>query len=413
MPLAPSGELSSIGIARETTYGTAPASGYIFFPSDNVAFEPNNELNQRTGARKRIGQTRQSTGMIIGKGSFEAEADPDSIGSLLALVMGAEAIAPNVNNPTTAAAVNTTITGPVSPGLQTVAVGSLTGITAGASLTIDTGANAETVVVKVPPLNGTFSAFFRQSHAAGATVVNVPLVLAYDHTFTLASPRSFFTAQINEVIQARNCVGNKISQLSIAPTSKAILTCKVATEFQADFLSTNPVTPVYSNLEAYSFITSGNYGQINGAQSDATIMSWSVDVTTGLVAEYPNFGGGRLRSQLPEEQTKVAVSMMLGFETSTMNQAFWGNIAGATGPQATVLPISIAYKFVSTDGVNAGVVYSMQVIMGQCIMTANSRPIRAGNYISQSVKFETSETLNGAGDDAKFIVTSAAAGASI
>lgn len=413
MALAPSGELSSIGIARETTYGTAPASGYIFYPSDNVAFESTNEFNQRPGARKRIGTTRPGTGMIMGKGSFEAEADPDTLGALLALVMGAEAIAPNAGNPATAAAVSTTIVGPVSPGLQTVTPASLTGITAGSSLTIDAGANAETVVVKVPPLGGTFTALFRQSHAAGVAVVSAPLVLAYDHTFTLASPRPFFTAQINEVIQARNCVGNKISQLSIAPTSKAILTCKVSTEYQADFLTTTPVTPIYSNLEAYSFTTAGNYGQINGAQSDATIMSWDSNIATGLVAEYPNFGGGRLRSQLPEEQTKVTGGMMLGFETTTLNQAFWGNAAGATGPQNLVLPVSLSYKFVSTDGINASVVYSLQVIMGQCMISANSRPIRAGNYISQSVKFLANETLNGANDDVRFVVTSAAAGASI
>ena len=414
MPLAPSGELTSIGLGVESTYGTA-AIPTIFLPADNVVFAGTNAFNERPGARKRRGRTRPSTGMYMGKGSFDAEADPDNLGALLQLVTGAETVTPNAANPQQSAVVATTSTNPIPAGFSTVTPASLAGIAVGASLVYPADAgntNGETIVVKAVS-NGTYSAYHKFAHAAGVAITNAPIVLAYDHLFTLASPLKFFTAQINEVISARNCVGNKIAQLSLSATSKAILSSKVTTEYQTEYHTSSPVTPSYSTLEAFAFETAGNFGTLNGLPSRATIQSWSVDVNTGLTTDFPNFGGGRLRAQIPETILKVSGALQIAYETDDIQQAFWGNIAGATSPQSIVLPLGFRFGFVSSDNANAAVPYEVQIIVGAAMLSQASKPIKAGSYLTQACRFEGYESINGASDDFSAILTNAASGPSI
>jgi hypothetical protein len=415
MPLAPSGELTSIGLGREVGgYGVAPAVPSVFIPADNVSFDGTNSFNEKPGARKRIGRTRANTGLYMGKGSADFEADPDSIGALLALTCGTETVTTNALNPGSAAAVATTVGAGAGfgAGWQTVTPTAMTGIAPGQSLTIDTAGLLETVIVKASSTT-TFTAYFKFAHAAGVTIVNATLVTAYDHTFTLASPRPSFTAQINRITDARNCVGNKVSQLSFATTAKAILTAKLTTEYQTELITGSPTTPAYSTLDAFSYENPANQGLIAGVASDATLQSWQVDINTGLTTDFPNFNGGRLRGQLPETVTKVSGSAVLAYETETVMKAFWGNVGGATGPQTIVVPLSFLFKFVANDFVNATVPYALQVILGTCLITSNTVPLKAASYLTQSVKFECYESTNGASDDFRGILTNAASGASI
>ncbi len=62
-----------------------------------MAFAGTNELLERPGARKRIGQTEQLTGMLTGKGQMQVEADPDTLGTLLLLAVGAKAVLPHTH----------------------------------------------------------------------------------------------------------------------------------------------------------------------------------------------------------------------------------------------------------------------------------------------------------------------------
>jgi hypothetical protein len=410
MPLAPSGELTSIGFGRETTPGTA-ATPTVWIPADNVSFDGTNAFNEKPGARKRIGRTRMNTGMYSGKGSMDAECDPDSIGALLALLMGSETVTSNAANPS-AQAVTTTSAAAIPIGFQTVTPVAMTNIVVGQSLTVDTAGNLEVVRVRAVSTT-TFSAYFKFAHAAGVTITNAAVVTAYNHTFNLASPRPFFTTQINRVTDARNCVGNKFASFSLAASAKAILSAKCATEYLTELTTGSVTTPVYSTLDAFSYESPLNQGLINGVQSDATIQSWQVDVNTGLVTDFPKFGGGRTRGQMPETVTKVSGSAVLAYETETMMNAFWGNVGGATGPQTIVLPLSLSFLFSAVDWVNTAVPFSLTVSLGTCLITANTVPIKAANYLTQQVKWENAESINGAQDDVIFVLTNAASGASI
>jgi hypothetical protein len=108
--------------------------------------------------------------MFTGKGSMQVEADPDTLGAILLLAMGAEAIAADPANPSPLA-VSTTLSQaqPIGAGWATPA--SMTNILKGQSLTVDTSTPQETVIVRAVTATQ-FFAYFSKAHAASVTVVN-------------------------------------------------------------------------------------------------------------------------------------------------------------------------------------------------------------------------------------------------
>lgn len=453
MPLAPSGELTSVMIGRETTFGSAVVTTTALI-CDTASFLGSNQFLERPGARQRIGRTEPVTGMFMGKGSLSFEVDPDTIGAVLKLLMGAESIAPAYVAPTNVpgAPTGTGGTFPATGNYRWKVVFKnatviATGTNAAAYAAVITGISAEsaqanvtattqnvTLTLGAAPSGSTVMDIYRTA-AAGASgsemliasnvaasttytdtgLANGTVALpsdVYTHTFTLASPRSSFTAQFNRVADALNAVGNKISQLSMSVNSKAILMAKLATEYASEAYVGSPVAPSYSTLYPFSFETPGNFGKINGVNSTATIQAWNFDVNTALTTDFPAFGNGRYRGQMPEGATKAAGGMELAFETTDMVKNFWGSPT-ATGPQSIVLPIALDYKLVSTDLANVNNPFALEVIMGKAKLTANDVAQNQGNYLKQMAKFELYETANGASDDIKFILTNQAPGSSI
>jgi hypothetical protein len=408
MALAPSGELSSIGIGKENSYGTA-VTPTVFLISSGTLFTPVNNFLERPGARQRIGRTKPATGMYMPKGTFAHECDPDNSGAILKAIMGVETVGANASNPS-ALAVTTTLSAALAVGYQAATPAAMTNIVVGQSLTIDTAGQVETVVVKAITTT-TFYAYFTKTHASAVAITNAAVVLAYDHTFTLGSPRNFFTTQLNRVLDAVSFTGCKAQKLSISVNEKSIVELKVTVEGQSQVIIGSPTTPSYSTLFPFIFETSGNTAKINGVNSDATVQSWTVDVDTGLIVDFPSFGNGRLRAQMPETVTKVMGTLNLAFETVTMYQNFWG-IPGATGPQTTVQPIPLDFKFVSTENANSAVPYGLEIIMGTCMLTGDDVDLKPADYLKQAVKFECYESINGAADDVKFILTNTASGQS-
>lgn len=328
MAQAPSGELASLAIGKETVFGSPVVPTVFLVPSD-INFIGSNELLERTGSRRRVGRTYPATGMFMGKGSFAFEVDPDTFGPVLKLTQGAETVVAN-----------------------------------------------------------------------GAT--------GWDHTYTIASPRANFTAQINRVTDAINCTGNRVASLNLTANPKSILEARVTTEYASEALVGTPVAPTYSTLYPFVFENPGNYGQINGVQSAATILAWDINVATGLTADFSGFGLGRIRGPYPETLTKVNGGCTIAFEDDTAYRLFWGADA-ATGPQSTITSTSLAFKYVSTDLIAAGLPYSLQVICANCFIQGADVNIRPQGYLTQVIKFEAFETTNGASDDVKFILTNASA----
>jgi len=425
--VSPSGELSLLGIGSETAFGSA-ASPTVWLICDQASFTPTNELLDRDGARGRIGRTQAVAGMFTGKGSLNAEADPDSIEALLAFAFGLDANAdvagfgvagqPNfqspITNPANNGAVTTTTTSATSAGNAIVPVAAMTGITVGSLLTIGAGMLAETVQVmgvNVPGL--TFACQLRRNHASGVAVVSSTVVPAHLRALQLLSPRPSFTAQHYVVTDLMQYVGCKVSSIGFSASEKSILAAKIALEYQAEnslggFVpgGSYPSAPsaTLSTLQPFTFQNSGNFGFVDGAAADATVMSWDITMDTGLTTDYPDFGNGRLRAVYPEGQTKVSGSMTLGFETETMQRKFWGNTLAST-PQAVLIPLVFIYNFAQPWKINASYVYQLQFVLGACKLSALTRAVNAKDYVKQEYKFEAYETANGAQDDCLAFLT--------
>jgi len=410
MAAAPSGELVSVGIGKETTPGVAATSTVFLIPSSSQ-FAGTNETMPRPGARARVGQTEEMIGLFTGTGTMNVEFDPDTAGAILLLTCGAESIAANAANPS-ALAVTTTNAGGATPiGWGPMTPTAMTNIVKGQSLTVDTAGQVETVVVKA--ISSTqFWAYFTKTHANGVSISNAAVVLAQDHTFTLASPRKTFTTQINEIVAARNCLGTQMSKLSLKLTPQAILEAAMSCEYNSEAHVGSVTSPSYSVLNALSFITAGSGVTMNGVAIDSSVQGFGFDIDLGLIKTYPKYGNGRLRQcPLPETQTIAAATMDLAFETETMRQQFWG-IPGATGPQSNVLSAPFVFTLNSDDMVNTAVPYSLKVIIPRGRITAGPVKHTAKDYLKQSVSIKCAESVNGAGDDIKFILTNASSAAS-
>ncbi len=405
---APSGELITLGIGPETTYGT-PVSPTVFLIPSTDGLDGTNELVPRPGARKRVGQTEPLTGLFTGKGNIQVEADPDSLGSLLLLACGAEAIAVNANNPS-AQTVATTLASSIPAGFQLATPVAMTNIVKGQSLTIDTGGIQETVNVRAVSATS-FWAYFKYPHSSGVTIANAAVVPAYNHTFSLASPRLSFTAQQNDVLSAKNAFGCKIAQLSFKVSPKTVLEAMAQIEYQGEAAVGSPTSPTFSTLQGFIFETVGNSVSFNGGTLDQAVQGFSIDVNTGLIVQYPKFGNGRYRGQLPEAVTKVTGTLDLAFESDTALQSFWGQI-GSTGPQSDVLPVPLNFTFASNDMVNTAVAYGLQMILPKAKFEDAPVARKVGDYLKQTVKFTASESINGAGDDVQFVLTNASSAAS-
>jgi hypothetical protein len=405
---APSAELITLGIGKEVTYGTAVSPTLFLIPSSE-GYDGTNELLERPGARKRIGQTEQLTGLFTGKGQMQVEVDPDTIGALFLLTMGAEAIAADASNPS-ALPVTTTLSQAQPIGANWATPAAMTNIVKGQSLTVDTGGGAETVVVRA--ITSTqFFAYFSKVHASSVTVVNASVVLAYDHTFTLASPRNSFTAQLNDVISAKNAFGAKIAKLSFKITPKAIIEAMCNVEYQGEANVSSPTSPSFSTLRGMVFTTPGNAITMNGIAMDSSVQGITLDIDVGLILDYPRYGGGRYRGQLPETITKVSGSLDLAFETQTALDNFWG-APGATGPQGDVLPAPLVITIDSVDYVNTALPYSITITIPMAKPKTAPVTRKVKDYLKQTWQFDASESINGAGDDAKFVLVNAASGAS-
>lgn len=410
MAAAPSGELVTIMLGKETTAGVAATPSVSVIASQSQ-FAGTNETLERPGSRQRVGQTEDLTGLFTAKGSFSAEIDADTAGAFLLLFMGAESIAANPNNPT-ALVVTTTTVGATGIGWGWMTPTSMTNIVVGQSLTIDTAGQVDPVVVKAKSTTQ-FWAYFTKTHATGVAITNAAVVLAQDHTFTLASPRKTFTTQINEVFTARNALGCQMSSASFKLTPKSILEIMAQCEYNSEAHVGSPVSPAYSILDALQFNTPGSGVTMNGVAIDSAVQGFGFDINVGLVTDYPKYGNGRLRQcPLPETQTKVTASMDLAFESETLRQQFWG-IPGSTGPASTVLSAPFVFTLTGSDWVNTAVQYALKVIIPRGRILTGPVKHTAKDYLKQSVSIKAAESTNGAGDDIKFVLTNASSSASL
>lgn len=404
--MASSSELSALGIGKETTPGTAVVPT-LWLPARNVALDLDYTNHERSAPKQRVGRTVAADGTALGKGGFDLECEPPALAAILNLIMGAESIGANAANPTVPTGAPT-LSGPTVVGATVLPFSSATGYIAGNGFRVDAGlaTQEDFVIASVATNNVTVTAPAKYAHATAAAIA--PCALAYDHTFTLASPRNYFSAQWNRINGlagggTKVAAGCKLDSVSFTPNAKDVLLAKVALEYLTEANVSAPAAPSFSTLTPILFEQSSNYAKIAGVNSDALVTQFGITVNAGLIKDF--FGiGNRTRTAIPEGSSMVNGTIDLAFESANMQQRFWG-APGATGPQSIVTPVVLNMLLASNDNVNASVPYQVQFIIGKAKLTGLTVKASGKSYITQAAKFEAYETANALQDDLKVVLS--------
>lgn len=408
---APSAELTSLMIAKETVFGTAATPTTTMIP-DSVSFTGTNETLERPGATKAVGQNDEPVGMFMGKWNVSAEADPDTIGAWFLLAMGSESYAAASGNPT--ASGTTTLSAASAVAATTFTLTSTSGFVSGCGFRIDAGLPTQEDFIQTGAPSGqvvTVTTAAKYAHASGAAVA--PCTLGYTHTYTLASPRLSFTAQRNLVNGSFNYMGCKVGTLDLSMTPKAILSAKISGPYANEAYVSSPTSPTYSTINPEIFEQTANLVTINGIAADATVQSFQTSIATGVVTDYPKYGNGRIAYIFPEQKTVVSLKLTLAFETMTQLYNFWGG-QNVTGPQSTVpsLPnTSIVCN--SPDAINAGVQYGFTLTFGKVKFVTAPLDTKAKSYITQQVSAKVYMATRGANNDVSIALNNATNAASL
>jgi hypothetical protein len=409
MPAAlsvPMGTLTSLGVGKETVFAafTTPT---IWHSLKSFSPKSTNMTIPRTGARKRWGQSEPITGGYDFSAALAVESDPDAIGQLWAYAMGSQG-APTHN------IVATTVgTGGSTLGSTNIPVTSIAGIQVGCSLTVDTAANQETVVV-ADVLAGaiTTASVTTHAHTAGVvvTLTSATAYLSYLKMGTLPSFSIELDAQTDVLQYTGLFIDSWAINMGAAAEVEATFNIVGALE---DIKGSAATTPVYSILKPLSSVDVRSNVLIaniaSGAIGQVGVTKISFSCANNLKKGYYSIGTGRRVLNYPQLQRKVTGTLELGFETDAAYRSFLG-ASGATSPQSDVPGVQINAQVVSPATVDSvlNLAYALNVIIANAKFTGYSMKIVSNDMIVATVTFESSESANGADDDLSMYLTSAA-----
>lgn len=391
----PIGERVSLGIGKETTFGTAVAPT-IFHPVMDFSPATKNVAIPRTSARGNLSQVYPATGSYEGKITLEVESCPDTLPQLLAYALGGQSTP-------TQSIVATTLNGATIVGATTFVLTSTTNVVPGMKLVFDTSTNLETLIVAtVSNLTVTTTAGATFAHASGVTVVCTSTV-AYTSHLKLGTPLPTFTCQNKrDSIDTVAYAGCKVDTFALSLDPKKGLTSKFTLLNQTESNVGSPASPTYSALYPYLFETAGGTTVFNGTAiglaGQAGVLGWQIQGANSLKADYFSAGNGRFVMNFPEQLRKITGKLTLGFENDTAQHAFWG---GTAAPGTVVPGIAIKLVLVSTDIADAtnAVPYQITFTLGNCFIESAEVAQKPGSILQQVVTFQAAQTAAGNYDD--------------
>ena len=387
----PIGERASLGIGKETTFGT-PVTPTLFFPLEDFSPTPKNTAIPRTGARGQLSQVYPATGTYVGKLSLQVEPDPDTLPMLLAYALGTQTT-PSLE------VVNTTVTTLAVTAATTVDVADATNIVPGESITI--GTNSPIVVSSVSGTTVNLASGLTSQVSIGGAVT-LTSTTAYTSTAKLGTPLPTFTCQNNRVTDTVAYSGCKVDTFDLTLDPKKGLTAKFTLLNQTESKVGSPATPVYSALYPFLFETAGGSTTFNGSAigvaGTAAVLGWQIQGANTLDANYFSAANGRFPMSFPEQMRKFTGKATLGFENDVAQQAFWG---GSSGPGTVIAATALNFFMVSTDlaDATAGIPYSLNLKMSKVFIEAADVAQKPGAILQQAVTFQMSQSSAGADDD--------------
>lgn len=404
----PIGERVSLGIGKETTFGT-PVAPTIFHPVMDFSPATKNVAVPRTSARGQISQVYPATGSYEGKISLDVECCPDTLPQLLAYSLGNQT-APTHN------IINTTTTATANMGATSIVVTDGTLIAPG--MTITPGAATAVQVTSVADVAGVYTvnlASGLSATVASGASVTLTSTTAYASTLKLGTPLPTFTCQNKrDQIDAIAYSGCKVDSFALSLDPKKGLGAKFTLVNQTESIVGSPATPSYSALYPFQFETAGGSTWFNGnaigVAGQAAVLNWQIQGSNSIKTDYFSAANGRFAMSFPEQMRKITGKLTLGFENDTAQQAFWG---GSSAPGSVIPGVAVNLFMVSTDIADAtlGVPYALNLFMGKCFIEAADVSQKPGSILTQVVSFQASQTAAGNSDDlvVKFINTAATA----
>lgn len=399
----PTGQLTSLGVGKETTFGTF-ATPSIFHACEDVSPTPKNILIPLPASRKRYGQTLPIVAGFEGRMTLTPEADGDTIGQLWAYGMGAQ---------TSPAATygSTTTTASYSIGVSTIAVVSTLGLQPGSQVGVDTAGQAENLLIASLTLTTiTFSSPTTKTHSSGITVAQ-QATTARGSALTFGALPSF-SAESNRGTDTVDYLGCMIDNFSLSIAPGKALQPKFGIFYANEVLQGSPTTPTISTKKPYYAENPNNvallFGTAYGQAGQCTVQQVDISVANNL-APIRSFPAGRSPVTFAQQQRKASGKTVLGFENDQAYKAFLGNASSATSPQASVPGVSLDFRVFSSDAVDGGgLQYGAEFYLGNVILETHGAPVKSSNYITQEFSFQAAETANGANDDLKiFLITAA------
>ena len=401
----PVGELGSLGVIKETTFGVFPGAPSIFHGTMSWAPKPQNAPVTRSPVRKRYGQSKPATGAFHLAGSLDVESTPDTLGQLLAFALGNQST-PTLN------ILATTLSSSTLTNAQAFPVGTNfpQNVVPGETITIDTTTNQETLVVATPALSvsaGVWSILTTtgatKAHSSGVAVA-ITSTTAYASTMKLGALPSF-SIEENRVTDAIDYLGCMVESLTIDVKPKTGLSCKFAIVAKTLVTNPSPTSPTFSTKEILTFENPNNAQYFNsapiGAGGQVSTLGLAVTLNNNLNKDYFSGAAGRTVQNFPQLQRSGKATITLGFETNAAYQAFLGTSGTTAAPASATVPnIPFQWTMCGSDNADStlGVPYMFGIYLPSMFPTGDTTELKTGEII-QTFEAELNESGSGNNDD--------------
>jgi|SRR5579872_228878 len=402
----PAGELSSLGLVKETTPGVFPGmTNAIYHAQMNVKFDSKNTPVARTASRKRYGQTLPAPGGYESSGNISIESSADTIGQPVAFSLGAQTTP-------TSSILNLSLSSATSIGATAFPVGSSlpVNVVAGMKILIDTSTNQEPLTVANPAVTasgGVFSvnttAGATKAHSSGVAISS-PSTTAFYSKMTLGLLPSF-SAQVFRVTDTVDYIGCMMENMAVTMSAKGGLDIKFGAANLKEQIDASPATPAFSTKNPFVFENPSNWQVLGGSMvgvpgSSIAVISMSAQLNNNLDKSYYSGSSGRFPFAFVQQQRSVKFSAVFGFEDDSVYQLFLGS-SGATSPQFPVKPTSFAWVCAGQDMIDGtnGVPYLITFQFPNLWPEGDPVEIKSTGVITQAFSSQAAESGNGNQDD--------------
>lgn len=405
--LIPTGQYTSVGFAKETTFGVG-VTPTIFPAYETFTPASKNTAIQRTGARHRGGRSLPATGGYDFTGSLRPESQPDILGALLYYTMGAQ------TTPVAAVAFQTALTAatvagsstslPVTPGTGTNAL-----LTVGGTIIVGYGtANQETCTISALAANAITVSATTKTHASGDAVAMTSSV-AFQSTLQFPTPVGnapptlpSFTLAYNRVIDEVDYLGCMIDTLKVAGQPGQQIQVDFGLVAQSELINASPTTPGFSTTFPLTYEAAGGgatyKGVLIGVPGKPMVRKWDVSMNNQIDKAYRT-AGSRFVQGFPLGQRQTTGSIELSFQDNTAYQDFLG-ASGATSPQAAIAGVSLLLTATSQSYADPATKLQYQIAFNlpNLFITGDPVPGKTSGVLVQTLSFDAAETPGGNND---------------